>query len=314
MPLSHQPYTDRNFEFWEIHDMLAEGIALTGKVNMWSCCRIENWRYRLHNTRQRTDARYLAKLARVWRDEDGCLQGIALSEDGLDDIHVIVRNGRVDVLEEIYTWVNTDLARRRPRVETIVDVEDVQRRELLVSLGFRCKGESEYLRYYDLLHMDDAQLDPEVRAIKNGWVVQDVMVDRNLEERARTMGCAFRSNFVLDQDYLLKWDSARQAPGYRPFLELAAVQDGKVIGAVCFGWVDLRNMVGELEPVGTHPSYRRRGLATAVIRENFRRMQNLGIFRALIASGAEPNPSNRLYESLHPVDKQVFEHWVKVYR
>jgi GNAT superfamily N-acetyltransferase len=314
MPLSHQPYTDRNFEFWEIHDMLAEGITLTGKVNMWSCCRFENWRYRLHNTRQRTDARYLAKLARVWRDEDGYLQGIALSEDGLDDIHVIVRNQHADVLQEIYTWVNTELASRRPRVETIVDVEDAERRELLTSLGFRCKGESEYLRYYDLTQLDDDQLHPEVHASENGWVVQDVMVDRNLEERARTMGCAFRSNFVLDQDYLLKWDAARQAPGYRPFLELAAVQDGKVIGAVCFGWVDLRNMVGELEPVGTHPSYRRRGLATAVIRENFQRMKNLGLSRALIASGAEPNPSNRLYESLHPVDKQVFEYWVKVYR
>ena len=179
-------------------------------------------------------------------------------------------------------------------------------------MGFICKGECEYLRHYDLSVLPgQIDLPPDN---ENGWVVQDVLVDRNLEERARVMGSAFRSNFVLDQDYLLKWDATRQAPGYRPQLELAAVQDGRVFGAVCFGWVDLRNMVGELEPVGTHPGYRRRGLASALITEGFKRMHALGITKVFIASGAEPNPSNRLYESLHPVEKQVFEHWVKVYR
>jgi ribosomal protein S18 acetylase RimI-like enzyme len=213
-------------------------------------------------------------------------------------------------------------------VETFADTQDDARRQLLDDLGFICKGESEYLRHYDLTAISH----PENRDVgissvtplernahhdevdQNGWVVQGVLVDRNLEERARVMGCAFRSNFVLDQDYLLKWDAARQAPGYRPYLELAVVQDQKVFAAVCFGWIDLRNMVGELEPVGTHPGYRRRGLASAVITEGFHRMASMGIKRAFIASGAEPNPSNRLYESLHPVQKQVFEHWVKVYR
>jgi GNAT superfamily N-acetyltransferase len=325
MPLTHQPYTDRNFEFWEIHEMLTESYKLTGNINMWSFCRFENWRYRIHHTRQRTDAKYLCKLARLWRDDDERLQGVALSEDGLDDIHVIVHPGNNIALHEMYTWVNTDLAQRRPRVETFTDAEDKVRRQLLTDLGFICKGESEYLRHYDLTELpgeNDSDDSPNSQSRYSGhtpgngneWIVQDVLFDRNLEERARVMGSAFRSNFVLDQEYLLKWDAARQAPGYRPHLELAAVQNEKVFGAVCFGWVDLRNMVGELEPVGTHPSYRRRGLASAVIKENFKRMRAMGLKRTFIASGAEPNPSNRLYESLHPVHKQVFEYWVKVYR
>jgi predicted N-acetyltransferase YhbS len=311
MPLSHQPYTNRNFEFWEIHNLITESYAITGRENMWSFCRFENWRFRLHYTHQRKDARYLAKLARLWRDEDGVLQGIALSEDGLDDIHVITRHDRLDVMHEIYDWINTDLAKRRARIETFAEATDEARRQLLKDLGFRNKGESEYLRHYSMDNL--AKLLPNL-ILDNGWRVQDVMVDRNLDERARTMGSAFRSNFVLDQDYLLKWDAVRQAPGYRPHLELAAVQDGKVFGAVAFGWVDLRNNVGEVEPVGTHPGYRRRGLASAVITEAFHRLKAMGIKTVFIASGAEPNPSNRLYESLNPARKQVYEHWVKVYR
>ena len=145
-------------------------------------------------------------------------------------------------------------------------------------------------------------------------MVQDVLVDRNLEERARVMGSAFRASFVLDQDYVLKWDSARQAPGYLPSLELAAVLDGQDFGAVCFGWIDPVNHAGEIEPLGTHPHYRRRGLASAVVKECFTRMKAMGITRVWIASGAEPNPSNRLYETFKPVAKQVYERWVKVYR
>ena len=311
MPLTHQPYTDRNFEFWEIHDLLTESFTLTGRVNMWSFCRFENWRYRIHHSRKRTDSRFLAKLARLWRDETGRLMGVAISEDGLDDIHIITRTGHMDAEYEIYTWVNTELAQRRPRVETYADVVDEARRQLLTDMGFRCQAECEYLRHYALPFEKE---NGKGTAPESGWVVQDVLIDRNLDERARTMGSAFRSSFVLDQDYLLKWDAARHAPGYRPHLELAAVRDNNQFGAVCFGWVDLKNNVGELEPVGTHPHFRRRGLASAVITEGFHRLYAMGIKRVFIASGAEPNPSNRLYESLDPVDKQIFEHWVKVYR
>lgn len=311
MPLTHQPYTNRNFEFWEIHDLLTESYALSGRVNMWSFCRFENWRYRIHSTRQRSNARYLSTLARLWRDDNGCLLGVALSEDALDDIHIIVRHGHQDVEDEIYTWVNTELAQRRPRVETYADAEDSARRQLLSEIGYRCQGESEYLRHYDLQAQSFEDL-PDV--VESGWEVQDVLVDRNLEERARVMGSSFRASFVLDQDYLLKWDAARQAPGYLPSLELAAVLDHHEFGAVCFGWVDGVNHVGEIEPVGTHPHYRRRGLASAMITECFNRMKALGVSRVFIASAAEPNPSNRLYDSFKPVYKQTFERWVKVYR
>lgn len=317
MSLTHQPYTNSGFEFWEIHDLLTSSYAQTSRVNMWSFCRFENWRYRIHVLEQRRNSRYLTKLARVWRDASGRLQGLALSENAQDDVHVIVRPGRQDVEREIYTWISTDLAKRQPRVETYTDKGDDARRELLTGLGYRCQGESEYLRHYDLTQrvLSAGQVDITAGQPPDGWGVQDVLVDRNLDERARVMGSAFRSNFVLDQHYLLKWDSARQAPGYRPSLELAAVRkDQREFGAVCFGWIDLRNQVGEIEPVGTHPHVRRRGLATAVITEGFRRFRSMGIQRVFIASGAEPNPSNRLYESLHPAEKQVFEHWVKVFR
>jgi ribosomal protein S18 acetylase RimI-like enzyme len=311
MPNSHQPYSDRNFEFWEIHDLLTESYAQTGRVNMWSFCRFENWRYRIHSTQQRRNVRYLTKLARLWRGEKGYLLGLALSEDDMDDIHVIVRPGRKDVEREIYTWINTELAQRNPRVETFTDTEDHERRQLLADMGYRCQGELEYLRHFDLRSPKLPEFD---NTIETGWRVQDVLVDRNLEERARVIGSAFRANFVLDQDYLLKWDATRQAPGYRPYLELAAVRDQSEYGAVCFGWVDLKNHVGEIEPVGTHPHVRRRGLASAVIHECFNRMRAMGLVTAFIASGAEPNPSNRLYETLQPAQKQVFERWVKVYR
>jgi ribosomal protein S18 acetylase RimI-like enzyme len=52
--------------------------------------------------------------------------------------------------------------------------------------------------------------------------------------------------------------------------------------------------------MGVHSDYRRNGLATALAKECFKRLDKLGVKRATIASHAEPDISNFLYESLNP--------------
>jgi len=71
--------------------------------------------------------------------------------------------------------------------------------------------------------------------------------------------------------------------------------------AYCMGWVEENNPTsGYIEPMGVHSDYRRNGLGTALAKECFKRLGNLGVERAWIASNAEPNVSNFLYESLNP--------------
>lgn len=52
-------------------------------------------------------------------------------------------------------------------------------------------------------------------------------------------------------------------------------------------WLDRANRVGTLEPVGTLPEYRRRGLARAAIYEGLRRLAREGVTRAFLGTGQD---------------------------
>jgi ribosomal protein S18 acetylase RimI-like enzyme len=80
--------------------------------------------------------------------------------------------------------------------------------------------------------------------------------------------------------------------------------DGQLV-AYCVGWHEnAREGHGYIEPVGTHAGFRQRGFAKAVIAECFARLKANGIRFVNIASSAEPDVSNYLYESLSPVSKR----------
>jgi ribosomal protein S18 acetylase RimI-like enzyme len=64
------------------------------------------------------------------------------------------------------------------------------------------------------------------------------------------------------------------------------------------------------EPVGTHPDYRRRGLAKAVLCEGLRRLKVLGATTAYVGCGTGPDVA-RLYESVGLTDYDEEHHWRK---
>ncbi len=84
---------------------------------------------------------------------------------------------------------------------------------------------------------------------------------------------------------------------YRADLDcVVEAPDGSLV-AYCLAWLDDANRVGELEPVGTHPDYRRRGLASAVCLFALHRLQEEGATRAIVYSIAG-SEATALYESI----------------
>lgn len=87
---------------------------------------------------------------------------------------------------------------------------------------------------------------------------------------------------------------------YRSALDWMVVTDHGEAVATCLGWYDEQNRVGELEPVGTHVSYRRRGLARAVCLACLHALREQGAERAVVyARGDAGYPVPRLlYQQL----------------
>jgi ribosomal protein S18 acetylase RimI-like enzyme len=88
---------------------------------------------------------------------------------------------------------------------------------------------------------------------------------------------------------------------YRADLDcVVEAPDGRLV-SYCLAWLDPDNGAGELEPVGTHPEFRRRGLGAAVCRFALRRLEEEGATRAVVYAVADdpanPGPKT-LYESI----------------
>lgn len=85
---------------------------------------------------------------------------------------------------------------------------------------------------------------------------------------------------------------------YRADLDCVAEAADGSFACFCLAWLDEETRVGELEPVGTHPDHRRRGLGTAVCRFALQRLREEGAERAVVYSVEGFGGGTALYESL----------------
>lgn len=74
---------------------------------------------------------------------------------------------------------------------------------------------------------------------------------------------------------------------YDPQLDLMVMAPDGTPAAGCVCWENPVNRVGLFEPVGTHPQFRRRGLATALMFHGLQRLRERGM-RAALVIGAHP--------------------------
>ena len=56
----------------------------------------------------------------------------------------------------------------------------------------------------------------------------------------------------------------------RELVPIVSAPDGR-LAAYCIAWFDPRTTTTEIEPLGTHPEFRRLGLGRAIVNEVFRR-------------------------------------------
>ena len=120
--------------------------------------------------------------------------------------------------------------------------------------------------------------------------------EADIEGRVEAHRSAFHPSRVTVESY----GNVMRAWPYRADLDCVAVAPDGRVAAYCLAWLDEQNRAGELEPVGTHADFRRRGLAAAVCAFALRRLREEGAERAVVyARGDAAYPAPRLlYESL----------------
>lgn len=98
---------------------------------------------------------------------------------------------------------------------------------------------------------------------------------------------------------------------YNRDLDLVAVAPDGSIASFCTFRMDPPSRITELEPMGTHPDHRRRGLAKALLSEGFRRLRGYNPTLLYIGGAADTSEANRLYEVTGFREKYYYYHWYK---
>ncbi|RSM42030.1 GNAT family N-acetyltransferase [Amycolatopsis balhimycina DSM 5908] len=94
------------------------------------------------------------------------------------------------------------------------------------------------------------------------------------------------------------YEGVRRAPGYRGDLHILVEAPDGTMACSAIMWLDDVNETVEFEPVGTHPAYRRRGLARALLVHGLHLALAAGARHATVASMGTPTQARDLYYSV----------------
>jgi mycothiol synthase len=198
---------------------------------------------------------------------------------------------RVQALElEMLVWAEMQLHTLRlgqhNRFSTIVHQRDAGLISLLQSHGYS-RGDA-WLYMQRSLAVPIAPI-----PAPQGFTVRSVSGRRKAEVRATVLGLGFEAPPFVEW-----YCTLMRAPGYDSDLDLVAVAPDGQFGAFALCLVDQASKVGQLEPVGTAPTFRRLGLARALLFEGLRRMQAREAERAIVIVEAAETAACKLYESV----------------
>jgi ribosomal protein S18 acetylase RimI-like enzyme len=197
------------------------------------------------------------------------------------------RPGYRGLLEEMLEWA-------APELLTVKSGDD-ETVELLHAHGFAHDPEAPWLRS-NARSLE--QLEEPV--LPGGYRLTTMAEYGDFASRAAVHRSAFSFPGAPSRFTDEVYDCVRRETPWRADLDCVAVASDGSVAAYALAWLDERNRVGELEPVGVHADEQRRGLGRAVCLHALRRLRDEGADTALVGSrgdDAYPGP-RRLYESI----------------
>lgn len=197
---------------------------------------------------------------RVW-EEDGEVVAWAWLHDG--ELDVDVRPDRRELLDEILSEPNAKTA-------WAFD-DDGDSRAVLERHGFVQPGE--VLRYF----ARDLVTCPQPPALPDGFAYRTAGGE-DLVERVDAHREVWHPSRLTEEIYA----AVRATPPFRDSLDCVVLAPDGGIAGYCLVWPDDENNVGELEPVGVRPAYRRRGLGGAVCTYALAQAWEEGIRQAIV--------------------------------
>jgi predicted N-acetyltransferase YhbS len=270
-------------DFLRIRDMLARHYAQFGVTTSW---RVERWVYARYFVAPLLGAARYAQTAEdavqgirnwesaigVWEDDAGKIVAVVHGKgDGPGSAYSQRRPGADGLLDQMVDYAEEHL--RHPstgKLSLYVPDRDEGLRAAAARRGYEMNvawagHDSEF---------DCSKLPP--KRLPGGFAIGSMVDNPDVGPRRKVLSLGFGHTDPSEWTSAVCYRELQRAPDYRPELDLFVVApDGEYVSC-CIAWYDPRNRIGALEPVCTHPDYRRRGMGREVVYEAIRRVAALG--------------------------------------
>lgn len=224
----------------------------------------------------------------LWENENGNIIGIVTNEaEGRGEAFIHLHPDFYDkfVLKEMFELLEEKYA---------IEIEDKKIIKLRILDGNteleKYASERGYVKNPDtiettsLLLLDEELKLPE---IPDGYRIQSMADNNNIEKRTLTFAKAFGNYGTKDQVQPHSYIELQKCPDYRKDLDVYAVApDGELV-SFCLIWFDEKNKIAMLEPVGTNPDHRKKGLAKIVVYEAINRVKKEGAKKIYVGDGQQ---------------------------
>jgi len=296
MPVSSRGYRHED-DFQAVMSFLRDTYSETGSLHNWLPPRFEN------------SAKGMASDTRIWETcgERGPRILAAATPEDKFRYFIQVHPDYNFLEEEVIQWIEGhSLAQRSEAGElklSVVALEGNPAREAVL----RRRGYQKGARY-GILRLRDVDAPTPGHRVPEGFEVRSVR-PRDFDEIAKCIRAVFGHGEWFTGDVL---DETSQASFYHEDLDLVAVNwEGKIV-SFCTFRLDDPSGVTELEPMGTLPEYRGRGLAKALLSEGIRRLEKYDPTLLYIGGAADNPAANRLYDVMGFTTRYDYYFWHKV--
>ena len=291
MPGTLRPYRP-DPDFLAVRDLLAASYGRYGRPVNWG---IERWNYSRYFVTPMLAGPDEAAIAQaiaaweasvgLWAAPDGSVAGVVCTEHVVRwhpsayDVFIQHVPDHDGLLDEMLAYAEKTFAQGDGAVRVLIADDDAPLQAAAQARGYReDPGHTEPDSVYATPNAAPAP------ALPAGYRLRSMAEGGDLALRARGFGEGFNHPDPADWPCVASYASLLQAPDYHPDLDLYVVAPDGLYVSFCILWPCLSQRIAMLEPVGTHPQHRRRGLARTVVLEAIRRAAALGVEKVYVGS------------------------------
>jgi predicted N-acetyltransferase YhbS len=289
-------------DFGRVRDFLVDSFSLTEKPLNW---KLERWNYTRYfitpmlvtegigepDLDAVADAIQLwNESTALWENEAGAVVGVVNIEHadknhpGWGEFFCQHHPDYEALLPDLLHFAEEHL-RNREKDQVFVPVYDYDEALIATLTAHNYYKNTEYTLWEALYLVSKGVPSPN---LPKGYRLRSMAdMGSDIDKRRKAFGVGFNHPDPRDWPSRLSYEGLQQAPDYRSDLDIYVVAPDGEYASFCIAWWDATNKIASLEPVGTAPEHRRKGLARAAVMEAISRVADLGAERVFVGSDQE---------------------------